>query len=513
MASMRQVSMGKEREMRKRTIRFIWAAYLGALLAMWGSQQAKAEIQLCGAEFTVTGFLRYEMGIHTAEQNPNNVAQEDNNRLNLSRAFFQTEWTYTPTDVFRLYSNVRMTSDQTQSWDSDLEDYDAFPVDVPDHDWTMLQVSEDEWRAEVWELWANIAASDKLWLRVGKQQVVWGEMIGGRILDAANPLDRSWNWLFEPEEFENIRIPLWMIRGNYDIGPVLGLQDVSLEAYLNPGDVVHDIYPEPNAPYNTFTFPPFFRIKEDDNRGKMEYGFRLGSMINDLYFTLNYIHKYNDEFNFEFERLVPDPTGVPLLAPQGDMTRYAMIVKAENEPLDLYGASANYAWGDPWNLVATFEGAWIPNQPYAKAGSRFPDIRDQGTFNYAIRFDRPTQVLSPTFLHSTMAMIQLQFTQTIVEGDEDKILGGANSEIDKTIDVITVSFRQGLWHDNYIVGFQYFYDTDGSYMAVPSFKYVYGDHWYFDIWGRILGGSEQRPKRFGSLDWADTVYGRITYQF
>ena len=415
---------------------------IGVMVTMLYPHQVSAEIQLCGDKFTVSGFLRYEMGVHTGQKNPNNAAQDDNNWLNLSRAFFQTEWNYQPTDVFRVYSNIRMTSDQTQSWDSDLEDYDAFPVDVPSSDWTLMKTSDDEWRAEIWELWTNITFSNG-WLRLGKQQVVWGEMIGGRILDAANPLDRSWNWLFEPEEFENIRIPLWMIRGNYDIGPMLGLQDVSLEAYLNPGDVVHEIYPEPGAPYNPFTFPPFFRIKEDDNRGKMEYGVRFGAMIRDLYFTLNYIHKYNDEFNFEFNSLVPDPNGVPLLASQGDMTRYAMVLEAKNEPIDLYGASANYAWGDPWNLIATFEGAWTPNQPYAKAGSQFPDIRDQGTFKYAIRLDRPTMVLPPTFLHSTMAMIQLQLTQEIVEGDEDKILGGSNSKIDKTVDVITVFVPTG----------------------------------------------------------------------
>jgi len=57
------------------------------------------------------------------------------------------------------------------------------------------------------------------------------------------------------------------------------------------------------------------------------------------------------------------------------------------------------------------------------------------------------------------------------------------------------------------------YDLDGCSMFRPGFKYIYGNHWIFDIYGVILGGEETRPSRYGSLDWANEVFGRITYQF
>ena len=44
-------------------------------------------------------------------------------------------------------------------------------------------------------------------LRLGRQQVVWGETDGFRALDVINPLDLSWHW--SREYWEDIRIPLF----------------------------------------------------------------------------------------------------------------------------------------------------------------------------------------------------------------------------------------------------------------------------------------------------------------
>ena len=45
-------------------------------------------------------------------------------------------------------------------------------------------------------------------LRLGRQQVVWGETDNFRALDVINPLDVGWHWA--RESWEDIRIPLWM---------------------------------------------------------------------------------------------------------------------------------------------------------------------------------------------------------------------------------------------------------------------------------------------------------------
>jgi hypothetical protein len=54
------------------------------------------------------------------------------------------------------------------------------------------------------------------WLRVGKQQVVWGQADGLKVLDVVNPQDFR---EFILPSFEDSRIPLWTLNGEIPIGP------------------------------------------------------------------------------------------------------------------------------------------------------------------------------------------------------------------------------------------------------------------------------------------------------
>ena len=76
--------------------------------------------------------------------------------------------------------------------------------------------------------------------RLGKQQIIWGEADDFRMLDRANPLDTSWHYIMEipPPSFgwDDLRIPLWMFKGLWDIGNVWNISNTFLEAYWNPGD-------------------------------------------------------------------------------------------------------------------------------------------------------------------------------------------------------------------------------------------------------------------------------------
>ena len=71
-------------------------------------------------------------------------------------------------------------------------------------------------------------------LRLGRQQVVWGETDNFRALDVINPLDLRWHANWEP--WEDIRIPLWMARGIYDIGKFGPLEESFVEAVWIPWD-------------------------------------------------------------------------------------------------------------------------------------------------------------------------------------------------------------------------------------------------------------------------------------
>ena len=91
------------------------------------------------------------------------------------------------------------------------------------------------------ELYVDLQLADApLSLRIGKQQIVWGEADDFRMLDRANALDTSWHYIMEipPPTFgwDDLRIPFWMIKGLWDIGNIGQLSNVFAEAYWNPGD-------------------------------------------------------------------------------------------------------------------------------------------------------------------------------------------------------------------------------------------------------------------------------------
>jgi hypothetical protein len=70
--------------------------------------------------------------------------------------------------------------------------------------------------------------------RLGRQQVIWGESDQFRLMDIINPLDTTWH--LQQEEWDKIRIPLWLIKGIWDMGDLGPLSNVFTEIVWNPGD-------------------------------------------------------------------------------------------------------------------------------------------------------------------------------------------------------------------------------------------------------------------------------------
>ena len=465
--------------------------------------------------FSVTGLLRQELAVNAGEKNPNNITQEDRNTINLSRTFFHTEWTYLPNDIFKLFSKVKLISDQTQGLDNNLLDYNAFPLSTPRYG-TYLRASNDsEFNAEMSELYADVSVGN-LWSRLGKQQIVWGEVIGGRILDQINPLDQSWHLTFEPEEFENIRVPQWALRARYQVAqeivPLTWLRDLYFEGFLNPGDISPAISPAYGSPFNLKGPASLvFKIREEDRRGDMEYGFRIGGSVGNFAGTLNYLSLYTDSGFLESRNpLLPGPPSPANPFPT-DVT-YPRI--------DLYGASLNYAFPSPIDATVTYEAIYSPDEPFYDKASALPLIRRSHCLKQAIIFARNTFVLpSPA---SSMS-IQFQYANTHI-WDNEKIkatpapFSSGSSTSDNNIDedqhIIVLSLSQKLFKGDLItLSFQAIYDLDDAYQIKPGFTYKPGDHWIFDIYGAFLGGTESRPGRLGYLSWNDEVFGRITYQF
>ncbi|QID19772.1 DUF1302 domain-containing protein [Nitrogeniibacter mangrovi] len=70
-----------------------------------------------------------------------------------------------------------------------------------------------------------------VFVKVGKQQVVWGRTDLFRVLDVINPVDYSRNNIYD--ELEDIRIPMWIATAEYRMGPSESMQDRNLQVVWN----------------------------------------------------------------------------------------------------------------------------------------------------------------------------------------------------------------------------------------------------------------------------------------
>lgn len=165
-------------------------------------------------------------------------------------------------------------------------------------------------------------------LRIGKQQVVWGQADGLRVLDVVNPFSfREFVW---PDP-QDRRIPLWTVNAEVPIGAatvqLLWLPDPTYDE-IPLGAATFAVttpllVPQASGP---ITLEPVRRPR--GWREQSDAGARLSMFLGGWDLTLNYLyHYYDDPVPFVAVR-----AGVPVLAPAYERSR-------------LFGASASNAFG------------------------------------------------------------------------------------------------------------------------------------------------------------------------
>jgi len=93
----------------------------------------------------------------------------------------------------------------------------------------------DRVEAELRELYLHGKILKKLNVRIGKQQIVWGETDGLKLLDVINP---QYFREFILDDFEDSRIPLWSVKAEFPIKKLktqlLWIPDQTYHALIDP---------------------------------------------------------------------------------------------------------------------------------------------------------------------------------------------------------------------------------------------------------------------------------------
>ena len=77
----------------------------------------------------------------------------------------------------------------------------------------------------------DLANNQQLFLKLGRQQVVWGRTDLFRVLDVINPVDYSRNNIYD--ELQDIRIPMWIAQAEWRLGGSESMQDRNLQVVWN----------------------------------------------------------------------------------------------------------------------------------------------------------------------------------------------------------------------------------------------------------------------------------------
>lgn len=244
-------------------------------------------------------------------------------------------------------------------------------------------------------------------LRIGRQQVVWGETDNFRALDVINPLDLSWHWTWE--SWEDIRIPLWMARGVYDIGKFGPFDESFVEGIWIPWDVrQNNISTDPARPW-AFTGTGLREVANSaivgnqllnldltvhDGRPDRDFdngqgGMRFKAIWGDIEFSLNYFYGFATDPAARFRN---DLLSV-------DATTLHAHVETVSPRTHLVGLTANYSEERYTQSVFRLETVFTTGVPVAvAAGAPLSVDPEQDQFEEARRYvvmlavDRPTWI-------------------------------------------------------------------------------------------------------------------------
>lgn len=152
----------------------------------------------------------------------------------------------------------------------------------------------DRTSLELRELYYYTNIRKKVRLTIGKQQIVWGETDGLKLLDVVNPQNFR---EFILDDFEDSRIPLWSVKAEFDI------KNIGVQLVWVPDNTYH-IIPELDAPYfpkSLFRIPPdgietvFNKIvKPNSFIADSDIGFKVSTFTKGWDLSLNYFYYFDD---------------------------------------------------------------------------------------------------------------------------------------------------------------------------------------------------------------------------
>jgi hypothetical protein len=353
------------------------------------------------------------------------------------------------------------------------------------------QIDDFKMDAQLWEAYVDYTPGN-FFLRVGRQNLAWGETDVFRLLDNINPLDNTFGFSFE--NLDDRRIPLPMVRASYNFGKVAGIAALTLEGFWNPGFLPESAGNKvaPLAPFGTpYALPspplpiPLSTLKPERTMQNSRWGFRLQGVIGENFnFNLAHYQSYED-----------NPAGRVVINPIIGPVQELLF-----KPVQITGGSVSF-FERHIDSVVRSEVAWVWNErvfiPQINAPLLFGKFEDgelptKGLLRFMVGLDRALWIrpLNPTAMFNFSFQYFGELTPHFDERQRTAVQSFPTGEFlpaHKYSQTMTLLVFTNYIHGKLNPQVAVAWDPRGAWLIIPQVEYIYEPFRFKLQYGAIAG--------------------------
>jgi hypothetical protein len=383
-------------------------------------------------------------------------------------------------------------------------------------------------QGELRELYFDVSPTDRLHLRVGKQQVVWGETDFFHTTDLIHGFDFRWRSFIERDNDE-IRKPLILLNAKLDVPEANGTLQVIVRPGLDRDRDIGNTYDlsggrwasQPNKGVD-YLSPAALNMNyrhPDGNTKDTTGGVRWTGISGPVNYSLSYLKTYNPNpvVNSVFAPYKQTPTGTlgDFIHPKIDV--YGMSVSGDVPAIDaVVSAEVAYQRDVPYNVGTNFFFGALPG---------FGGIKTKNVVVSALRLDKQLRLMEMLGTNQP-SFFSIQLFDTWIRNynraDDLVELAGFGAPVREHTTMLTGFITLNYNHSKINPGLAFGADvTNGDAFLIPSVEFQWGNNWrlvaeadlFFPRNQKNPGQVETSAHPLGGFAHNNQLLLRLTYQF
>ncbi len=323
-------------------------------------------------------------------------------------------------------------------------------------------------------------------VRLGRQQIVWGEAISTFVTDIVNPKDFR---EFVLPDFSELRIPIWALDFSYRLAT-----NVNFEGVWTP-DTLHNKLPKQGAEFQFAPIPYRFRnpvVRLPDNPDEFslprsEGGFRLAALVRGWDMSLIY-YDAADKTPVLFQRRVAQ-------APAPDV----IVLEPRHPRLHIVGAT----------LAKSLESIVLRSEVALTLGKRY-ETTDPLDPDGVVRRDTIDYLVGVDYTFFSAVDAALQVSQKILTGPATNLTrGGVQGQVTTSVALrLTTGFLENTLNPMVL----FVVDANrADFRLSPRIDYLLSGAVTLSVGADVFEGP--RSTLYGQFDRSDRVYLTTTWRF